>query len=183
MPQPPRDSRQRVLDIALSLFGERGYGGTALQAVADELGLTKASVYYHFHAKGELLEALAEPCLERLAAVVSAPPDTSKLANCRVLLDAYLATLAECGSVVALLMRDLTAATLPAAIRCRALRARLRDLLARAGSPSAGPVQATCCLGAVESAVFGFPPADTAANRVTILDAAMRALAGGQERT
>jgi len=171
-----------VLDIALRLFVERGYGGTALQAVAVELGLTKASVYYHFRAKDELLEALAEPCLERLAAVVSDPPDTSELASCRALLDAYLATLADCGSVVALLIGDRTVATLPPAIRCRALRGRLRDLLARAGSPSAGPVQATCCLGAVESAVFGFPPADAAANRLIILEAAMRALAGKPDR-
>jgi AcrR family transcriptional regulator len=182
MPQAPQDSRQRVLDIALRLFGERGYGGTPLQALADELGLTKATVYYHFRAKGELLEALAQPCLERLAAVVTDPPDTSELANCRALLDAYLATLADCGMVVALLIGDLSVATLPPAIRCRALRGRLRDLLARAGSPSAGPVQATCCLGAVESAVFDFPPAETAANRVTILDAAMRALAGTPDR-
>ncbi len=183
MPQPPRDSRQRVLDIALSLFGERGYGGTALQAVADELGLTKASVYYHFHAKADLLDALAEPCLNRLTFVVSDPPDTSQLANCRDLLDAYLATLADCGAVFAVLMGDLTTSALPAAIRCRGLRERVRDLLTRAGSPPAGPVHATCCVGAVESAVLGFPPTDTAANRALILDAAMRALGGATGRT
>lgn len=183
MPQAPQDSRQRVLDIALSLFSQRGYAGTALQAVADELGLSKASVYYYFRAKGELLDALAEPCLERLNAIVSDRPDPSGLESCRALIDAYLGTVADWSPVVALLIGDPTASTLPAAIRCRALRTELRDLLAGAGSPPVGPVQATCCLGAVERAVFDFPETDTAANRSTILDAAMRALGGAPEGT
>lgn len=176
MPQAPSESRQRILDTALRLFGERGYGGTALQSVADELGLTKASVYYYFPAKGDLLETLAEPCLAGLDAITTDPPDTSELANCRGLLDTYLSALSACGVTAALLINDPTVHTHPAAARCRSLRLRLRDLLARAGSPPAGVVQATCCLGAVQSAVFDFPPTVTVANRSTILDAAMRSL-------
>jgi len=183
MPQAPRDSRQRVLDVARRLFGERGYGGTALQAIADDLGLTKASVYYYFRAKGELLEALAEPCLARLASVVADPPDTSELADCRPLLDGYLVALADCGAVAALLIGDPTASGLPAAIRGRAHRGRLRDLLAEAGTPAVGPIQATCCVGAVERAVFDLAPAETAANRSIIVDAAIRALGRAPDRS
>lgn len=178
MAQAPREGRQRVLDVALRLFGERGYGGTPLQAISEELGLSKASVYYYFPAKGQLLEALAEPCLERMVAVITDSRETAELANCRVVLDAYLAIVADWSPVVALLIGDPTAATLPAAVRFRAERERLRELLALAGSPQVGLVQATCCLGAVERPAFDFPPTDTAANRSTILDAAMRALGG-----
>ena len=51
-------------------------------------------MYYYFPAKGELLEALAEPCVERLVTLVSDAPDTAELVNCRVVLDAYLAIVA-----------------------------------------------------------------------------------------
>lgn len=182
MPQAPSESRQRMLDTALRLFGERGYGGTALQAVADELGLTKASVYHYFPAKGDLLRALAEPCLAALEAIITDPPDTSDLANCRALLDAYLRALAACGVMAALLVGDPSVLVHPVAERCRSQRLRLRDLLAQAGSPPAGLVQATCCLGAIQSAVFDFPPTETVAHRSTILDAALRALTAAPGR-
>ncbi len=178
MAPAPGEPRQRVLDIALRLFGERGYGGTPLQAIAEELGVSKASVYYYFPAKGDLLKALAERCLERLVAVLTDPPDTAELVNCRVVLDAYLAIVADWSAVVALLIGDPTASALPAAVQFRAERERLRQRLALAGSAQVGLVQATCCLGAVERAAFDLPPADTSANRSTILDAAMRALSG-----
>jgi AcrR family transcriptional regulator len=176
MAQAPRQSRQRVLDAALRLFSERGYGGTALQAIADELGLTKASVYYYFAAKGDLVEALAQPCLARLEAVVIDASDAPDLAGCRAVVAAYLDVLAGDTAVAALLIGDPTVASLPAAARCRALRGSLRDLLARAGSPPVGSVQATCALGAVQTAVFDLPASDTAGNAATIVDAAMRAL-------
>ena len=178
MAPAPRESRQRVLDVALRLFSERGYGGTPLQAVAGELGLSKASVYYYFPAKGDLLEALAEPCVERLVAITTDPPDTAELADCRDLLAAYLAMVGDWSPVVALLIGDPTTAPFPATRRFRAERERLRELLASAGSPPVGPVRATCCLGAVERAAFDFASTDTAANRSAILDAAMRALGG-----
>ncbi len=178
MAPAPGQSRQRVLDTALRLFGERGYAATALQAIADELGLTKASVYYYFPAKGDLLEALADPFLVRLEAGITDPPDTSELSSCRVLVDTYLTALADCSVVAALLIGDRTVSTHPTAVRCRSQRVRLRDLLAGAGSPAVGAVPATCCLGAVQNAVFEFPQADAGANRSAILDAAVRTLGG-----
>jgi len=174
----PRDSRRRILDAALRLFGQRGYGGTALQAVADELGLTKASVYYHFPAKSDLLSALAETCLERLEVGLTDAPDPSGPAGCRVLLGAYLATLADCSVVTALLIGDPTVSTHPAAIQCRSQRRRLRQMLAQAGDPPVGDVRATCSIGAVQSAVFELPRVDSTATRSVILDAAVRALGG-----
>jgi AcrR family transcriptional regulator len=171
-------SRQRVLDTALRLFGERGYGATALQAIADELGLTKASVYYYFPAKGDLLEALAAPFLARLEAGITDPPDTSELSACRPLVGTYLAALADWSVVAAVLIGDRTVSAHPTAVRCRSLRGALRDLLAGAGSPVVGAITATCCLGAVQNAVFEFPHAHVNATRAAILDAAVRTLGG-----
>lgn len=64
------DTRTRLLDTALELFTRHGVEGTSLQMIADAMGVTKAAVYYHFKTKDEITEAVAEPVLERLAAIV-----------------------------------------------------------------------------------------------------------------
>lgn len=62
-------TRQRILEVALDLFAERGYGATSLQDIADEMGVTKAAVYHHFHAKADILRAISASTLEAIIAV------------------------------------------------------------------------------------------------------------------
>ncbi|MET9220486.1 TetR/AcrR family transcriptional regulator [Streptomyces sp. NPDC093221] len=59
-------TRQQILDTAQRLFLELGYNATSLQMIADELGLTKAAVYYHFRAKGDILHAAMQPGMRRM---------------------------------------------------------------------------------------------------------------------
>jgi AcrR family transcriptional regulator len=59
-------TRQQILDTAQRLFADLGYDATSLQMIADEMGLTKAAVYYHFRAKSDLLQAAMIPGLERI---------------------------------------------------------------------------------------------------------------------
>jgi len=58
-------TRQQILQTAQRLFTELGYDATSLQMIADELGLTKAAVYYHFRAKSDILHATIRPGVER----------------------------------------------------------------------------------------------------------------------
>src|SRR6204780_2621097 len=55
---PRGSTRERILDIALELFTEHGYDKTSLREIADELGFTKAALYYHFERKEDILLAL-----------------------------------------------------------------------------------------------------------------------------
>jgi AcrR family transcriptional regulator len=84
-------TRQRILDVALELFAERGYAGTSVADIAKRLGITKAALYYHFAAKSDILEALVtaplagftglvatsagRPAAELLAGIVDATAD------------------------------------------------------------------------------------------------------------
>jgi AcrR family transcriptional regulator len=54
----PATMRDRILDVALDLFIENGYDGTSLREVAEQLGVTKAALYYHFASKDDILMAL-----------------------------------------------------------------------------------------------------------------------------
>lgn len=62
-------TRQAVLDTARRLFVENGYDATSLQQIADTMGVTKANVYYYFHTKAEILEAIIQVSAGRLAAL------------------------------------------------------------------------------------------------------------------
>ncbi|EHR49777.1 transcriptional regulator [Saccharomonospora marina XMU15] len=64
------DTKSRLLATAVRLFSEHGVGGTSLQMIADELGVTKAAVYYHFKTKDEITEAVAAPALRELEQVL-----------------------------------------------------------------------------------------------------------------
>ena len=59
-------AQHRILDAALTLIADYGVGGTSLQMIADEVGVTKAAVYHQFKTKEEIVIALTERELGRL---------------------------------------------------------------------------------------------------------------------
>lgn len=63
-------TRQQVLETAQRLFAEIGYDATSLQMIADEMGLTKAAVYYYFPAKSDILAEAMRPGVQRLGVLL-----------------------------------------------------------------------------------------------------------------
>jgi AcrR family transcriptional regulator len=51
-----QDTKQKILDTAERLFGERGYDATSLRQIIAEAGVNLAAVHYHFGSKEELLD-------------------------------------------------------------------------------------------------------------------------------
>jgi AcrR family transcriptional regulator len=54
----PPGTRDRILDVAERLFGERGYAATSTRAVTEAAGANVAAVNYHFGSKEGLLRAV-----------------------------------------------------------------------------------------------------------------------------
>jgi TetR/AcrR family transcriptional regulator len=52
------DNRQNLLEIALSLFCQRGYDAVGVQEIVTLAGVTKPTLYHYFDSKRGLLEAL-----------------------------------------------------------------------------------------------------------------------------
>lgn len=65
------DTRHRLIEVAVRLFTRHSFAGTSLQMIADELGVTKAAVYHHFHTREELLTAVLEPLMDQLEVTVT----------------------------------------------------------------------------------------------------------------
>src|SRR5512132_4683705 len=66
------DTAQRILDVAEQLVQVRGFNGFSYADVAAELGITKASLHYHYPGKAELGEALIARYAERFAESLAA---------------------------------------------------------------------------------------------------------------
>jgi AcrR family transcriptional regulator len=68
-------TREAILDAALRVMDREGMDGLSMRRVAEELGTGAASLYWHVHNKGELLQLL----LERVAGEMALPePDPSR---------------------------------------------------------------------------------------------------------
>ena len=55
-----RKTADRILDAADKLFGQLGYDGVSMNAVAMEAEVNKASVFYHYGNKDQLFERVLE---------------------------------------------------------------------------------------------------------------------------
>lgn len=50
-----RNTREEILDVALSLFSTKGYDATSLSDISLMLGVSKAALFKHFDSKEEIL--------------------------------------------------------------------------------------------------------------------------------
>ncbi|MFE5792110.1 TetR/AcrR family transcriptional regulator [Streptomyces sp. NPDC056503] len=69
------ESRQRILDAAVEIAGERGYEGTSIAAVSAKCGLPASSIYWHFKDKDDLIAAVIERSFETWLAAVELPSE------------------------------------------------------------------------------------------------------------
>ena len=81
-PRRGAQTRARAQQVALRLFTEQGYEATSLRQIADELGINKASLYYHFDGKEAIVQSLLDQRgdeVEDLVAWVRAQPPSPRL--------------------------------------------------------------------------------------------------------
>ena len=96
-PRLPREERrEQVMDAALALIADRGFGAVSMEAVAREADIAKTVVYDAFGNQENLLRALFEREQERaLGAIASAVPTAPMGDDPIALLVASLITMLE----------------------------------------------------------------------------------------
>jgi AcrR family transcriptional regulator len=70
------DSRDRLRQAALELYGERGFEHTTVAEIAKRAGLTERTFFRHFADKREVLFAGSEALEERLVRKVAEAPSS-----------------------------------------------------------------------------------------------------------
>ncbi|MBF4161165.1 TetR/AcrR family transcriptional regulator [Nocardioides acrostichi] len=73
----PTYTLDRLLDVAVRVFTERGYDGTSVQHLSHASGLSKSSIYHHIEGKEQLLRLGLERALEPLMASTTEPESTT----------------------------------------------------------------------------------------------------------
>ncbi|TQS42518.1 TetR/AcrR family transcriptional regulator [Cryptosporangium phraense] len=65
------ETRAEILRIALDLFTRQGYEGTSIRDIAEALGTTKSSLYYHFANKEAIVQELVTQRRSEMDAVLA----------------------------------------------------------------------------------------------------------------
>lgn len=83
-PRPPDRSpasgdpaRQRLIDVGIQTFSEKGFDGTTTRDIASAVGLSPASLYVHFRSKEQLLYVISKTGHEYIDELVRAALDVS----------------------------------------------------------------------------------------------------------
>jgi AcrR family transcriptional regulator len=74
-------TRRRIVEVATSTFAEHGYDGTSIEAVLEDAGISRGSLYHHFAGKEALFEAVVQAVEERVAADLVAAVESTRAAD------------------------------------------------------------------------------------------------------
>lgn len=69
---PSTTARDRVLNAAYGLFVANGFSAVSMQQIADEAGITKATLYHHFRDKHSLYMACMQRAMESTQTAITA---------------------------------------------------------------------------------------------------------------
>lgn len=78
-----RATRGQLIEVATSLFADRGYEGTSIEAVLAAAGVSRGALYHHFAGKEALFKAVLQALSERVTAQV-----TEAISDCTDPIDA-----------------------------------------------------------------------------------------------
>ncbi len=180
-----RSTKVAIRDAAVKLFGSKGFEQTSLREVADAVGITKASLYYHYPSKLDLLLSIIDPIVDHMRDVVedidAVPHDAEGI---RAVLRTYLRGMIRNRDAGALCIRDTVAILNAMADRYPDLMNANRILRTWLAGPSATPeMQLRACaalevLGVALTSKEFVPAADDATVAATLLDAATSVLTG-----
>jgi AcrR family transcriptional regulator len=53
-------TKEKILHTSIKLFSQAGYKEVSTRAIAKEVGINSASIYFHFNSKKEILDAIYE---------------------------------------------------------------------------------------------------------------------------
>ncbi|RZF53106.1 TetR/AcrR family transcriptional regulator [Acinetobacter halotolerans] len=80
----PNKTKDKILQISLQLFNERGERSVTTNHIAAELGISPGNLYYHFRNKQEIIKELALQYQAETLGMLALPDDRQLNANDKI---------------------------------------------------------------------------------------------------
>jgi AcrR family transcriptional regulator len=152
------DTRSKIQKVGLRLFTEHGYEATSLREIAEELGVTKAALYYHFRSKDEIINSLAQERFVRVEELINwGQGQPRSVATRRELLRRYSELLYEHDhrSLMQFFERNQSSMTQhPVGAQMRDQMFRLRDLFIEPDAPLTAQIRSSMAIFVLHSVWF-----------------------------
>ena len=84
-------TKDRIVDTALRLFNQQGYGAVSTAALASACGIAEGNLWYHFKTRAALLDAIAQRFAAAIEARLTLRPGGDPVADYAALLNAVMA--------------------------------------------------------------------------------------------
>jgi AcrR family transcriptional regulator len=55
-----KDTKAKILEVALDLFSESGYSGTSIRNISKQIGIRESAIYNHFKSKDEIFLSILD---------------------------------------------------------------------------------------------------------------------------
>lgn len=178
-----RDTKAEIHRAAVDLFSTQGYDKTSLREIAEQVGITKASLYYHYSSKQQLLRAIVGTFLDDMFEILKLPETLPwSPENERLVLRAYVDVVVAHRSTGPTLLRDIAAVLAAFGDDLDALIAQSRRFQLWLAGPDPSPADRLRAGAAVETVGAAMSAgADLAVTdeelRLVLLDAAGAVLA------
>lgn len=149
------DTRAAILDAALAQLAESG-DVVRMEEIAARAGVSRATLYYHFHGREPLLAAVIDRTLDELAAAVDqAAVSGDPLAVLEAILDFYCANADRCRFLFTHLLSAPQSVEPLMQRQQQTVVAPLRECLRQRGVTGDADLVAEALLGQVNGVVFG----------------------------
>ncbi|MEN6329916.1 MAG: TetR/AcrR family transcriptional regulator [Methanobacteriaceae archaeon] len=71
--KPEISTKEKILDVSIDLFSQRGFNGVSIREIAREVGIRESSIYNHYRSKDAIMDSVFEYFKEELTKM--RPPD------------------------------------------------------------------------------------------------------------
>lgn len=66
-----KTTKEKIFEVAINLFSEKGYNGASIRDIAKEVGIKESSIYNHYKGKDAILQAILEYQLDGFNAALA----------------------------------------------------------------------------------------------------------------
>jgi len=70
-------TREKIFKTATKLFAQKGYSGTRVKEIAEDIGISQALIYYNFKSKEQILDEILEEFKEKTVEMFTDVFDTN----------------------------------------------------------------------------------------------------------